>query len=181
MIEPRGVARMRMSTPNLFPPLLCVRTKVTKFSYQQQMKTYDSAWVERQVDQTVKAWRDSAGVAVPQARRYSLGEQRSNEAAYDDALFEVEEALRPPPITGKVQTLVQQQVVSAFARFSANALGLDREATELLTNGFLPVGTSLARWARRFDPDLSMAGIIQAARNAWTACGLQPLWGFLWP
>jgi hypothetical protein len=47
----------------------------------------------------------------------------------------------------------------------------------LLTDGFLPVGTSLARWARRFDPELSMDGIIQAARNAWTACGLQPLLG----
>jgi hypothetical protein len=31
--------------------------------------------------------------------------------------------------------------------------------------------------AGRSDPDLSVAGIIQAARNAWTACGLQPLLG----
>jgi hypothetical protein len=54
---------------------------------------------------------------------------------------------------------------------------LDGEGTEILTNQFLPIGTSLARWARGFDPDLSMAGIIQAARNAWTACGLQPLLG----
>ena len=42
---------------------------------------------------------------------------------------------------------------------------------------FLPVGTSLAQWARRFDPTLGMADIIQACRNAWTACGLQPLLG----
>jgi hypothetical protein len=39
------------------------------------------------------------------------------------------------------------------------------------------VGTKLARWARRFDESLSMPDIIQACRNAWTACGLQPLFG----
>jgi hypothetical protein len=130
------------------------------------METYDWAWVETQVDQTVGVWQASAGLTAPPARRYSLTEQRANENAYDEALLEVEEALR---------LRSQDRILAAFARFSANALGLDREATELLTNGFLPIGTSLARWARRFDPDLSIAGIIQAARNAWTACGLQPL------
>ena len=47
----------------------------------------------------------------------------------------------------------------------------------MLTQEFLPVGTELARRARRFDADLGMGEIIQAARNAWTACGLQPLLG----
>jgi hypothetical protein len=141
------------------------------------METYDWAWVETQVDHTVKVWHDSTGLSAPPARRYSLEEQRVNENAYDEALLEVEEALRPRPITGKQQTLAQDRIVASFARFSTNALGLDGEGTELLTNGLLPVGTSLARWARRFDPDLSMGGIIQAARNAWTACGLQPLLG----
>jgi hypothetical protein len=104
-------------------------------------------------------------------------EQRANEGAYDEGLSEVEEALRPPPITGKEQTRAQDRIVASFACFSAKALGLDWEATELLTNGFLPVCTSLANWARRFDPDLSIAAIIQATRNCWTACGLQPLLG----
>jgi hypothetical protein len=141
------------------------------------MKTYDWAWVGTHVDQTVKVWHDSAGISAPPARQYSLEEQRVNEDAYDEALLEVEEALGPPPVTGKEQSRAQDRIVASFARFSASALGLDGEAIGLLTNGFLPVGTSLARWARRFDPDLSMAGIIQAARNAWTACGLQPLLG----
>jgi len=47
----------------------------------------------------------------------------------------------------------------------------------MLTEGFLPVGTGLGRWARSFDPDLDRADIVQACRNAWTACGLQPLLG----
>jgi hypothetical protein len=80
-------------------------------------------------------------------------------------------------VSEEQRTGAQDRVVASFARFSANALGLDAEATGMLTDGFMPVGVSLARWARRFDPSLSMAGIIQAARNAWTACGLQPLLG----
>jgi hypothetical protein len=134
------------------------------------METYDWAWVGTRVDQTVEIWLRSAGTSAPAARRYSLAEQLVNEDAYDEALLEVEEALRH-------RTGAHDRIVASFARFSAKALGLDREATDLLTNGFLPVGTSLAQWARRFDPDLSMEGIIQAARNAWTACGLQPLLG----
>jgi hypothetical protein len=141
------------------------------------METYDWAWVEKQVDQTMEVWHQSGGTSAPKARRYSPKEQQGNEDAYDEALLEIEEALRPPPITDDERAETQDQIVASFARFSAKALGLDNEATRLLTNGFLPVGTSLARWARRFDPALSMAGIIQAARNAWTACGLQPLLG----
>ncbi|MGC1968734.1 MAG: hypothetical protein WA673_19895, partial [Candidatus Acidiferrales bacterium] len=71
----------------------------------------------------------------------------------------------------------QDRIVASFARFSAIALDLDGETIELLTNDFMPVGTTLARWARRFDASLSMTDIIQACRNAWTACGLQPLLG----
>jgi hypothetical protein len=67
--------------------------------------------------------------------------------------------------------------VDAFPRFASIALDLDAQAVQLLTGSFLPVGTQLARWARSFDPTLSMADIIQALRNAWTACGLQALLG----
>jgi hypothetical protein len=145
--------------------------------YNQQMETYDWAWVENEVDRTVDVWQESAGISVPGSRRYSLNQQQVNEHAYDEALREVEEALLPPPITEEQRAGAQDRIVASFAKFSAKALGLDPEATTLLTDGFMPVGTSLARWARRFDPALSMDGIIQAARNAWTACGLQPLLG----
>ena len=137
------------------------------------METYDWAWVETQVAQTAEIWHESAGMLAPPARRYNRAEQQTNEHAYDEALREVEEALRPPFTSNGAQ----DRIVAAFARFSAKALSLDGEATGLLTTGFIPVGVSLARWARRFDPALSMPGIIQAARNAWTACGLQPLLG----
>jgi hypothetical protein len=65
------------------------------------METYDSAWVETQVAQTAEIWCESIGGFAPGARLYSRGEQQVNEDAYDSALREVEEALRPPPITEK--------------------------------------------------------------------------------
>jgi hypothetical protein len=75
------------------------------------------------------------------------------------------------------QIAAQERITASFARFSAIALDLEHEAVQLLIDDFLPAGTRLARWARRFDARLSMDDIIQACRNAWTACGLQPLLG----
>ena len=71
----------------------------------------------------------------------------------------------------------QRRIVAIFPRFASVALGLEDEAVHLLTDGFLPIGTQFAQWARRFDPDLSIADTIQACRNAWTVCGIQPLLG----
>lgn len=145
--------------------------------YKDQMETYDWAWVEARVAQTAEVWRGCRGVGLPEARRYSLKEQQAKEAVYDAELALVEEALRGPSLTTGTRDDAEERIVASFARFSAKALSLDGEAIELLTTRFVPVGTSLARWARRFDPALPMSGIIQAARNAWTACGLQPLLG----
>jgi hypothetical protein len=39
------------------------------------------------------------------------------------------------------------------------------------------VGAELAQWTRSFDPEMSMEDTIQAARNAWIACGMQALVG----
>jgi hypothetical protein len=72
---------------------------------------------------------------------------------------------------------VQERIVATFPRFATVALGLEGEAVDLLTNHFLPAGTQLARWAKRFDANLSAADVTQACRNAWTACGLQLLLG----
>lgn len=141
------------------------------------MGTYDWEWVENQAVQTEGVWHRSAGNPTGIPRSYNPEEQQRNEDAYDEALSSVEDAVRSAPLSKRKQVETRERIVSAFARFSAKALGLDNEATSLLTKEFLPVGTSLARWAREFDPDLGMTSIVQAARNAWTACGLQPLHG----
>jgi hypothetical protein len=150
-------------------------------------RLYSWDWVEAQVAATVEVWDGSVSRRLPEARQYGAAEQQQRERAYDEALEAVERELKRGRIRGRTRAggrgsaarrrETQDRVTAAFARFSAAALDLNDEAIELLTDDFLPVGTQLARWARQFDESLSMADIIQAARNAWTACGLQPLLG----
>jgi hypothetical protein len=138
---------------------------------------YSWPWVETQVARTIDVWNGSVAPSVLGGTRYSLKEQQKREKAYDEAVRAVErEAKRTPPNRPE-RFAAQNRITASFARFSATALDLEDEAIALLTNDFLPVGTTLARWARRFDPSLSMADMTQACRNAWTACGLQPLLG----
>ncbi len=138
---------------------------------------YSGSWVEAQVAQTIEVWNGCAASPALGGPRYCLKEQQKREKAYDQALQAVEREARKAPRTKAERLEIQERAVASFARFSVAALDLDEEAVQLLTNDLLPVGTTLARWARRFDPSLSMADIVQACRNAWTACGLQPLLG----
>lgn len=126
---------------------------------------YSWSWVEERVERTAELWNSLAVLTAPAGTLYSISEQQVREAAYDEGLVSVEQAP------------TRAQAIDTFGRFSATALNLSAEASRLLTEDFLPVGTGLLPWARRFDPELSMADIIQACRNAWTACGMQPLFG----
>ena len=138
-----------------------------------------SDWVEARVLETAALWTSCAGGRLPNAMCYTVAEQRRREKAWDGGRRAVERELRRARKnrSAPARQETQRRVTSAFARFSAVALHLNDDAIDLLTNEFLPAATKLARWARVFDPSLSMADIIQACRNAWTACGLQPLLG----
>ena len=132
-------------------------------------------WVRSQARITMNAWRQCAGAWFNSSPVYSRRQQREREKAYDRALKEVERETRQARRIGSQR--VNDRIVASFARFSAMALDLDDRAVTLLTYDFLPVGTGLARWSKQFDSGLSNADIVQACRNAWTACGLQPLLG----
>jgi hypothetical protein len=134
-------------------------------------------WVEAQVAQTIYRWTACAACPLPPGPQYTPQEQMRRESAYDAGLEAVEREAKKAPRSRDERLEAQQRIVAVFPRFASIALGLDDTAVQLLTDGFLPVGTELARWASRFDPSLSMPSIIQACRNAWTACGLQPLLG----
>jgi hypothetical protein len=138
---------------------------------------YSWSWVEAQVAQTIAVWDSAAANATLNGGQYTRKQQQEREKAYDQGLRAVEREVKRAPRTKADRLKTQDRIVAAFARFSATALDLEGETVHLLTDDFLPVGTKLARWARQFDPNLGMADIIQACRNAWTACGLQPLLG----
>ena len=140
-------------------------------------RRYNWSWVEAQVSQTIEQWHDLAARPAPGGPRFTLQEQLKRENAYDEGLEAVQrEAKRAS--RGRAERLeAQKRIIAIFPRFASISLGLEDDAIQLLTDGFLPAGTSLARWASRFDTTLSMPDIIQACRNAWTVCGLQPLLG----
>jgi hypothetical protein len=138
---------------------------------------YTWSWIEAQVAQTAEVWNTGAARSAHAGPRYTSKHQQEREKAYDQGLRAVEREANRAPRTKADRLNTQDRIVACFARFSATALDLEPKTVKLLTDDFLPVGTTLARWARQFDAGLSMADIIQACRNAWTACGLQPLLG----
>jgi hypothetical protein len=134
-------------------------------------------WVEAQVANTIDVWNCCAVPLALDRPRFSRMEQQKREKAYDTGLRAVDREARRRPRTKTGRLQAKRRMIAAFPPFAAIALGLEGESVQLLTGGFLPVSTQLARWASRFDATLSMDDIIQACRNAWTACGLQPLLG----
>ncbi|SPE31242.1 conserved hypothetical protein [Candidatus Sulfopaludibacter sp. SbA3] len=96
----------------------------------------------------------------------------------DHFLKLLERELHHPPCTRSERMAMHERLTAAFAEFGRTALNLnDRHLQMLLAGGFSTIGTSMARDARRFDPTVTVADIFQASRNAWTACGLQVLFG----
>ena len=144
-------------------------------------------WVKDHVARSIALWNRCAGLNPSPARLFPRSEQRQREKAYDQGVRSVEAELRTRaervaqedwgPRRQVLVDGVEERIISTFGRFATTALGLERDAVDTITRDFLPVGTGLARWTRRFDPTMSKMDIIQACRNAWTACGLQPLLG----
>ena len=140
-------------------------------------EAFNWSWVQSQVAQAIGLWDQCAGLPLPDGRRYTPEEQQKRENAYDDTLRSVERELRHAHRTRAERLATQNRLIATFACFAANALDLEEPAIQLITDDFLPVGAEFARQARRFDSTLNRADLIQACRNAWTACGLQPLLG----
>lgn len=134
-------------------------------------------WVEDQVSAAAAEWASCSRVARASGPRFSLAEQQHREAAYDEALEKVEREAKYARRGSRYRAEAQRRVMAVFPRFATVALGLEDQAVHMLTDGFLPIGTQFAQWARRFDPELPMLDVVQACRNAWTVCGMQPLVG----
>src|SRR5579872_529124 len=138
---------------------------------------YNDCWVAAEVSRCTELWRERAASPSQLAPLYSTRDHEARESAYDAALHEVEwEAKRLAP-SPRTRAAAESRMIAAFARFAQNALDLHQEQIGFLTDHFLPAGIEFARRARSFDPHISRDDTIQACRNAWTACGLQPLLG----
>jgi hypothetical protein len=111
-------------------------------------------------------------------RGFAAEEQLAGEAAFQRFAGGLQATLEQPPLTRAQRAAVQERMSAAFLEFARGPLRLDASQVRLLFDGGLSsIGTQLARRARRFDAGVSTADILQANRNAWTACGLQMLLG----
>jgi hypothetical protein len=121
-------------------------------------------------------WQDCPATLPEIERIFTAGEQSERELKLDRFLAQIQEETRRVPRNRSERQVAWDRINAAFQEFGESALGLEREHFDLLLGGGLSaVGTQLARRARRFDAAVSTADILQASRNAWTACGLQLL------
>ncbi|HWC95263.1 MAG TPA: hypothetical protein VG456_00900 [Candidatus Sulfopaludibacter sp.] len=123
-------------------------------------------------------WRQCPVSSPAFEHAFTADQQAAREARMDHFLVSLEGELRHPPGTRAARKAMHERLTGAFAEFGRTALNLeDRHLDMLLAGGFSTIGTTMAREARAFDPDVEVADIFQASRNAWTACGLQVLFG----
>jgi len=141
------------------------------------LETFNWPWVESLTARTAAAWSACAGLPVPSAARFSPREQSQREKIFDKAVRAVEREIPGVPLAPIDNARLRLRLAEVFPKFATAALGLESTAAHFISNDFLPAGIAFSRAARRFDAALTMAPIVQACRNAWTVCGLQPLLG----
>jgi hypothetical protein len=130
------------------------------------------------VERATALWQTCPANLPPFAHSYDVAAQAAREMELGRFVGSVEAELHSLPRTRSERQATHERITSAFVRFSRTGLDLsDSHLDLLLQGGFAAIGTELAREARRFDPAVSTTDILQASRNAWTACGLQMLLG----
>ena len=134
--------------------------------------------IEQLTAESIALWQDG-GTCLPRlGRRFTPVEQSRKESLLDGFMALMESELLDLPRTRAARARAHARISSRFAEFARNAMELeDCHLALLLDRGFPAVGTTLGRLARRFDPEVPTAEILQACRNAWAACGWQALFG----
>ncbi|MFL6354305.1 MAG: hypothetical protein ACJ74Z_20980 [Bryobacteraceae bacterium] len=130
------------------------------------------------VEEFIATWNGTSQEFPALGRQYSEDEQHERETLFDRALQIAETELQKQPETTSERKELYSRLISEVARLSSLALDLDDPYQQsLLHQDFPKIGNELGSAARRLDASVSVSDVLQACRNAWTACGLQPLLG----
>ena len=131
------------------------------------------------LQETIEIWQQSPATPPAFEVAYTEDQQADREKALLQFLECLRAEVRRLPRTRPERAAAHGRITTAFERFATS--GLELQGTDidlLLRQGFAAIGTALARQARRFDPAVTTTDILQASRNAWTACALQMLLGW---
>ena len=130
------------------------------------------------LEDALSAWRECPSELPPFPRTFGPAEQAERERQLDRFLDGIQTELQRLPRTRADREAAHARITAAFVTFGRAAMEFtDAHLELLLGGGFSAVGTDLGKQARRFDPAVSAEDILQASRNAWTACGLEVLLG----
>jgi hypothetical protein len=128
------------------------------------------------LERSIAVWHDCGSDFPPLEPEYSVAQQLDCEKHLDRFFKSIEAELLRLPRTRADRDRSRERITAAFMDFGRGAAGLQNQHLKLLLEGgFSAIGTELGRQAKRFDPGVSTTDIVQACRNAWTACGLQAL------
>ena len=155
-----------------------LHARVLRLFFGKPAAIYHGPKVTQLLEESITIWEESPACLPGFERTFTAAEQAVREAQLDTFLGSIERELRSLPRTRPERQAARERITRAFAGFAGAGLDLeDRHLELLLGGGFSALGTELARRARRFDPGVSTADILQASRNTWTACAIQLLLG----
>jgi hypothetical protein len=131
-----------------------------------------------QLRRAISLWEASPQAMPRLARSFTAAEQSAREAELETFVSCLQSEVERVPQTRPERDGARERITASFVRFARTALDFsDAQMALLLEGGFSNIGTELARRARHFSAGISTADVFQASRNAWTACGLQVLFG----
>jgi hypothetical protein len=123
-------------------------------------------------------WHQRERPSRPPGPAYPPAEQAAHEEQFDRFVAAIEAELPRPPRTRDERAAAHERLTAAVADVARATMDLAPAHLALLFEGGLSsVGNQLGRRARASGLAASPADLFQATRNAWTACGLQLLFG----
>ncbi|MGA8026867.1 MAG: hypothetical protein WB992_06945, partial [Bryobacteraceae bacterium] len=129
-------------------------------------------------EESIALWRESNNNLPSLGRRYTEAEQLEREILFDGYFDAIQADSFQLPQTESEREVAHERITSALACVATCAIDMEDPAVEsLLRDGFSRLSSDFARSARAFDSHIGITDILQACRNAWTACGLQLLLG----
>jgi hypothetical protein len=130
------------------------------------------------IEDSIRRWHAGSSEFPAFERSYSPAGQGARERRIDCCLASIEAQIEDKSFrsTGARRSIAE--IIPLMTQITADSLEFeDPYVRTLLNQGLAEISFDLMHRARALDPAVSIVDIFQAARNAWTACALQLVFG----